>query len=1678
MQRCIPGVRLQFTRPLTDQTLKEGATAMFELELSHDDVPVVWYRNEVKVHVSRTVVTRVEGRRHLLELRSLSMDDTCQIKAEARGVSCVAKLSVTEGDAVFITKLSDFTAVEKDEVSLQCELSKDVPVMWFRDQVELTQSKTLVLKTEGTKRTLLLKKVEMQDQGQYCCDCGTDQTKAKLTVEARDIKVVRPIYGVELFDGETARFEAEISADDVHGQWRLNGEVLSPSSDVDIIEEGSKHTLILYNCKVSMAGEVSFSAANAKCAANLKVKELPLNFLTPLSDVQVYEKDEARFEVEVSRVPKTFRWLKGSAEVQSDDKFDILQEGNLFVLRVKSAAYEDEAKYMFEAEDKRTAAKLVIQGIRLEFVKPIKDVTVKERETAEFSVELSHDKIPVVWYKNDVRLHPSKVVHMSDQGKVHSLSIKEATIDDTSMIRVEAMDKSLTAMLTVIEGDLYFTQKLQNYTAVERDEVQLVCELSKATADVKWFKDGKEITPSKNIAISSDGKKRILTVRKAEKTNIGAYTCDCGSDKTTANLNIEERDIKVVRPLYSVEVTETETAKFETEISEEDVHGNWKLKGEALHQSADVEMKEEGKRHLLILYNVKLDMAGAVDFSAANAKSNAQLRVKEAAAEFTQPLEDQSVEEEATAVLECQVSRENAEVRWFREGQEIRKTKKYDVVSEGRRRALVIQACSPDDAKLYTCDAQQFKTSCFLEVLPPHVEFTKPLHDVEVREKESAKFECEVSRESAKVRWFRDGNEIRKSKKYEILSKGVQRILIVHKSVFDDEAEYECDARTAKSSGMLTVTVSKPSAEVRWFKQDQEIPEGGRYEHVSDGRKRVLIIQDLRLDDRGITAAACSPSVTTEAKLSINGKETRRPSSRDGKTCRLIVKTCRPTNECEYACGVDERRTRARLFVEGKKPRWRIVRPPQDLFEPPGSDVVFEAELNKTVRQIPDDQRRQVHRLQVCEIRPRDQGEYRIVAKDRTPDQAGARRCSKIKTTDQTLVTDAGKPFVMSVRTMLILAPTPSVLRPNVSPVQNIDTNLDKTEYRLKSPTKEDQGRYRVHIKNKHGEAEAHIQLDVIDVPGPVKSLQVVDTAEGEVSLSWEEPESDGGAKITSYVVERRTLRGKRGPWPRTAPTRLNTACPDQPRPACTCSESAPGTGSGPDPACPGRARAAQEQVERSRLHSEPFRGHGLLGASAVGRRVGGHGVRGGAARPHLGEVGGGSGHRGDGPFRHLNDVVENKEYIFRTRNRTHNHTHTYNQTHNSTRPTCTHNYIHNHKTIRTNQTSNTDINPVKIMDPIATTTTTPAPTPTTIPTTTTHLHPHPQPYPQLQPHLHPHHNHTKLQHTCTHTHNHTHNYNHLHHPQPYPQVQPHLHPHPQPYPQLQPHLHPDPQPPQLTHLHHTTTIPQVNHTAPPQPHLHPHHHTTNKTCTHTHNIPHYNHTCTTCNHNQPTCNQPDHRADPGPWSKRGPAPLTLTFSLEKKTRLNLGDISFPLCPVKLQSFVSSSSEAQVEVSPVSSAEPPFRRPDSFRVTLTWETPASNGGSLITGYIIEKCDDGIYNWLRVNAKLCPDLSYRVTGLKPQQKFFFRVRAENAAGVSEPSDQVGPCWPTTHTVRQENVRTLGLWSKVPDLGLVQSSVKVQTLIQIQSSFSLRKCPPQRAPSRDLSTFRMMIFLETL
>lgn len=50
-------------------------------------------------------------------------------------------------------------------------------------------------------------------------------------------------------------------------------------------------------------------------------------------------------------------------------------------------------------------------------------------------------------------------------------------------------------------------------------------------------------------------------------------------------ISLLEREAEILKPLASVEVTEKEDASFETEISEDDIPGEWKLKGEVLTRS-------------------------------------------------------------------------------------------------------------------------------------------------------------------------------------------------------------------------------------------------------------------------------------------------------------------------------------------------------------------------------------------------------------------------------------------------------------------------------------------------------------------------------------------------------------------------------------------------------------------------------------------------------------------------------------------------------------------------------------------------------------------------------------------------------------------------------------------------------------------------------------------------------------------------------------------------------------------------------------------------------------------------------------------------------------------------------------------------------------------------------------
>uniref|UniRef100_A0A674JYI5 Titin n=1 Tax=Terrapene triunguis TaxID=2587831 RepID=A0A674JYI5_9SAUR len=72
-------------------------------------------------------------------------------------------------------------------------------------------------------------------------------------------------------------------------------------------------------------------------------------------------------------------------------------------------------------------------------------------------------------------------------------------------------------------------------------------------------------------------------------------------------------------------------------------------------------------------------------------------------------------------------------------------------------------------------------------------------------------------------------------------------------------------------------------------------------------------------------------------------------------------------------------------------------------------------------------------------------------------------------------------------------------------------------------------------------------------------------------------------------------------------------------------------------------------------------------------------------------------------------------------------------------------------------------------------------------------------------------------------------------------------------------------------------------------------------------------------------------------------------------------------------------------------------------MTLCWARPDSDGGNEIAGYIIERREKNSLRWIRVNKKPVYDLRVKSLGLREGCEYEYRVYAENAAGLSLPSD---------------------------------------------------------------------------
>merc|ERR1712214_21075 len=128
---------------------------------------------------------------------------------------------------------------------------------------------------------------------------------------------------------------------------------------------------------------------------------------------------------------------------------------------------------------------------------------------------------------------------------------------------------------------------------------------------------------------------------------------------------------------------------------------------------------------------------------------------------FTNDLQGKNVVEDETAVFDLGVEEDDAPVKWFKDGKEIIPDgKRIQIVSEGKKRKLIIKNCKLEDAGMITAKTTGDERSAPLGV-KHHNGFKKGMRDFkQCVEREEIIFNVEVKDPNAPVDFFINGEQV------------------------------------------------------------------------------------------------------------------------------------------------------------------------------------------------------------------------------------------------------------------------------------------------------------------------------------------------------------------------------------------------------------------------------------------------------------------------------------------------------------------------------------------------------------------------------------------------------------------------------------------------------------------------------------------------------------------------------------------------------------------------------------------------------------------------------------------------------------------------------------------------------------------------------------------------------
>ena len=87
----------------------------------------------------------------------------------------------------------------------------------------------------------------------------------------------------------------------------------------------------------------------------------------------------------------------------------------------------------------------------LEIIRPLKNMTIDEKETANFKCQVSKTNVKAKWFKDGKQLTAKDGYEIAVNKTIHTLSLDDVTVEDSGRYTIKVEDKESAANL-VVEG--------------------------------------------------------------------------------------------------------------------------------------------------------------------------------------------------------------------------------------------------------------------------------------------------------------------------------------------------------------------------------------------------------------------------------------------------------------------------------------------------------------------------------------------------------------------------------------------------------------------------------------------------------------------------------------------------------------------------------------------------------------------------------------------------------------------------------------------------------------------------------------------------------------------------------------------------------------------------------------------------------------------------------------------------------------------------------------------------------------------------------------------------------------------------------------------------------------------------------------------------------------------------